>query len=317
EGDKVTPDRHLCLMGFSFSGSCVGQTDKRGDGKCLFPNSSFFFSVVPPGSNVTLKCRSPIPSLSIVLKKKGIVLQSMLLNMAEMTTEFYLIEIQHSDSGPYTCEYSNKSSPDATSQPSDDLLLLVTGDLPKPSHQTHQLGSLNAGGKVTLQCRKPNNMTKYKTFALLKEGASSPILLQSSEKDSVEFTLENVTVSESGKYSCVYHQAMPLWSSHPSDHLEILVKGNGFHECCNNSEALTEAWYSMLGVPPWIQLIHSSSLRLREKTSFCPKQSSLCLSSQCAATYQQIMLQKLCFMKTNESAVSAARKTTEAVSCLI
>jgi hypothetical protein len=48
--------------------------------------------------------------------------------MTEMTVDFHLTEIQHGDSGPYACEYSNKASPDATSQPSDDLLLLVTGE---------------------------------------------------------------------------------------------------------------------------------------------------------------------------------------------
>jgi hypothetical protein len=141
--------------------------------------------------------------------------------------------------------------------------------------------------------------------------------------------LKKWTCSEIGKRHCGC--CLELCGSKPSSppsfclqlfwkslHKEVTAPKKPIsHECCNNSEALTEAWYSMLGVPPWIQLIHSSSLRLREKTSFCPKQSSLCLSSQCAATYQQIMLQKLCFMKTNESAVSAARKTTEAVSCLI
>jgi hypothetical protein len=33
ESDKVTPSRHLCLMGVSFAGLCVGQTDISGDGE--------------------------------------------------------------------------------------------------------------------------------------------------------------------------------------------------------------------------------------------------------------------------------------------
>jgi hypothetical protein len=34
-----------------------------------------------------------------------------------------------------------------------------------------------------------------------------------------------------GNYSCVYYQAeAPFWASDPSDHLEILVTGNGLHD---------------------------------------------------------------------------------------
>jgi hypothetical protein len=77
----------------------------------------------------------------------------------------------------------------------------------------------------------PVNRTEYKTLALLKEGASLPTQLQSSENDSVEFILPNVTVSDTGSYSCVYHQATaPFWASHPSDHLDILVTGIHLHD---------------------------------------------------------------------------------------
>jgi hypothetical protein len=48
--------------------------------------------------------------------------------VVERKAVFYLTDIQHSNSGHYTCEYSNKASPNVTSQPSDDLLLLVTGE---------------------------------------------------------------------------------------------------------------------------------------------------------------------------------------------
>ncbi|ERE59851.1 T-cell-interacting, activating receptor on myeloid cell protein 1 [Cricetulus griseus] len=61
-------------------------------------------------------------------------------------------------------------------------------------------------------------------FALLKEGASSPVQLLTSENDTVEFTLRDVTAHDAGRYSCVYLQAeAPFWASHPSDHLDISV----------------------------------------------------------------------------------------------
>nr|XP_020038908.1 T-cell-interacting, activating receptor on myeloid cells protein 1-like [Castor canadensis] len=182
-------------------------------------------SVVPPGSNVTLKCKSPIPGVSFVLRKKGCVLDPMLpYYVVERKAVFYLTDIQHSNSGHYTCEYSNKASPNVTSQPSDDLLLLVTGALSQPSLQAYQWGKVAPGGNMTLQCQTEDILTKHKVFLLLKEGTLSPTQPKILENDRAEFTLHNVTVSDSGYYSCVYHQAeAPFWASYPSNDLQILV----------------------------------------------------------------------------------------------
>uniref|UniRef100_A0A8C0W2Y6 Ig-like domain-containing protein n=1 Tax=Castor canadensis TaxID=51338 RepID=A0A8C0W2Y6_CASCN len=201
---------------------------------CLLPGflpkpslSAWPSSVVPARSNVTLQCMSPTPGVYLVLRKGAIVLGPRLPNhLTEGTSEFHLTELQPSNAGYYTCEYYVKEFPETVSQPSNVLLLLITGALSKPSLQSHQQGKVASRRKVTLQCQMPVNRTEYKTLALLKEGASLPTQLQSSENDSVEFILPNVTVSDTGSYSCVYHQATaPFWASHPSDHLDILVTG--------------------------------------------------------------------------------------------
>jgi hypothetical protein len=72
-------------------------------------------------------------------------------------------------------------------------------------------------------------LTDYKMFALLKEGTSSPIQFQNSESDTVDFTLQNVTVNDKGRYSCVYLQIEPPFrASHPSNHLAISVTSKDF-----------------------------------------------------------------------------------------
>ena len=85
---------------------------------------------------------------------------------------------------------------------------------------------MTAGENVTLHCQKPDNMTEYKTFMLLKRGSPSPVQVQSSESDGADFLLHNMVPYDTGNYSCVYHEkGAPFWASHPSDHIEILVSG--------------------------------------------------------------------------------------------
>ncbi|XP_040589870.1 T-cell-interacting, activating receptor on myeloid cells protein 1 [Mesocricetus auratus] len=182
-------------------------------------------SVASENSNVTLRCVSPTPDTRLVLRKGDTVLDSRLPHhLTEGTAEFHLTNLQQSHAGYYTCGYHLKESPNRISFSSDALFLLVTGHLSQPSLQVQHWGHVSAGGKVILQCQRPHNSTQYKTFALLKEGTSSPVQLLKSESDEVEFTLQDVTVQDAGRYSCVYLQAeAPFWASHPSDHLDVSV----------------------------------------------------------------------------------------------
>jgi hypothetical protein len=102
----------------------------------------------------------------------------------------------------------------------------LTGALSQPSLQAYQWGKVAPGGNMTLQCQTEDILTKHKVFLLLKEGTLSPTQPKILENDRAEFTLHNVTVSDSGYYSCVYHQAeAPFWASYPSNDLQILVTG--------------------------------------------------------------------------------------------
>ncbi|XP_070079348.1 immunoglobulin superfamily member 1 [Equus caballus] len=182
-------------------------------------------SVVPAKSNVTLRCRTPTKDVNFDLRKGGHLIESSQSpDSAEGLAEFHLTDLKISHAGEYMCEYHRRGRPYVSSQPSDVLLLLVTGSFPKPSLHAHQRGKVTEGEKVTLQCQKPDSETGPKMFALLKAGSPMPILLQGPAERETNFSLQNVTVNDTGQYSCVYYQTTgPFWASHPSDHLVIWV----------------------------------------------------------------------------------------------
>uniref|UniRef100_A0A8C8UAL7 Ig-like domain-containing protein n=1 Tax=Peromyscus maniculatus bairdii TaxID=230844 RepID=A0A8C8UAL7_PERMB len=214
-------------MSHSLAGVCVGQTDISGNYEPPFKPILRMWpsSVVPTRGNVTLRCITSTRDVKCVIKKGVLTTQTsnlLVISGWTGTIEFLLTELQQSDAEYYTCECSKSEDSDAMS--SDASLLLVTGHLPKPSLQSHQWSKVTAGGNVTLHCRKPDNMTEYTMFMLLKEGIPSPIQVQSSESNRADFSLHNVTATDTGNYSCVYHQKeAPFWASHPSDHFKILV----------------------------------------------------------------------------------------------
>nr|XP_035921302.1 T-cell-interacting, activating receptor on myeloid cells protein 1-like isoform X3 [Halichoerus grypus] len=213
----------VCLLCF---GLCAGQGSRATDES--FPKPSLRAwpsSVVSRKSNVMLQCQTSTKNVNFVLRKGKNILQSVQSwASTEGLAEFHLTDLKTDNAGQYTCEYYRLGSPYISSQPSDVLLLLVTGDLPKPSLQAHQRGEVTAGDTVTLQCQRPDNIFVPVMFALLKAGAAGPIRVQSPAGKETDFSLQTVTVSDAGNYSCVYFlMKAPFLTSQPSDHLEIRV----------------------------------------------------------------------------------------------
>ncbi|XP_072614912.1 T-cell-interacting, activating receptor on myeloid cells protein 1 isoform X4 [Vulpes vulpes] len=183
--------------------------------------------IMPPKSNVTLQCHTSTNDVNFALRKGNVPVEfPQSPDSTEGMARFLLTDLQTSSSGPYTCEYYRREPPQISSQPSDSLLLLVTGEFPKPSLQAHQRGVVTARENVTLQCQRLNNSFEAVMFALLKAGAAEPIRVQGPAKEKMNFSLRSVTVSDAGNYSCVYFlMKAPFWASEPSNHLEITVKG--------------------------------------------------------------------------------------------
>uniref|UniRef100_G1Q3I6 Ig-like domain-containing protein n=1 Tax=Myotis lucifugus TaxID=59463 RepID=G1Q3I6_MYOLU len=190
---------------------------------CAWPSS-----VPPANSDVTLQCSTPagevdFRDIKFVLRKNNASFKFSPDSPGGLA-EFHLRDVKLSDAGEYTCEYYRTGRPTRRSPPSDVLLLLVTGFLPKPSLHARPGRKVTAGGNVTLQCQKPSHVTEPHMFALLKKGTSTPIQLQSAVGMETDFFLPSVTGSDTGAYSCVYHQPRaPFWASEPSDHLSIWV----------------------------------------------------------------------------------------------
>ncbi|XP_021023847.1 T-cell-interacting, activating receptor on myeloid cells protein 1 isoform X2 [Mus caroli] len=182
-------------------------------------------TVLPTRSHVTMQCKSPTPSKYFILKREGFALNSVKpYNLTEETADFHITDLRQNDGGHYTCEYYSKWPHDTLSRPSNALFLLVTGYLPQPSFQAHHRGTVTAGSKVTLQCQKAGSVLGPVKFVLLKVGRSTPVQTRSSTGMVSDFSLENVTVRDSGEYSCVYYQAKaPYRASGPSKLLEISV----------------------------------------------------------------------------------------------
>ncbi|XP_064437987.1 T-cell-interacting, activating receptor on myeloid cells protein 1-like isoform X2 [Mirounga angustirostris] len=221
-GCSMIPE-FLCLLCF---GLCAGQGSRTTDESLPKPSlRAWPSSVVSRKSNVTLQCWTSTKNVNFVLRKGKVHLQSVQSRAStEGLAEFHLTGLNTDNAGEYACEYYRRGSPYIRSQPSDVLLLLVTGDLSKPSLQAHQRGEVTAGDTVTLQCQRPDNIFVPVMFALLKAGAAGPIQVQSPAGKETDFSFRTVTVSDAGNYSCVYFlMKAPFLTSQPSDHLEIRV----------------------------------------------------------------------------------------------
>lgn len=86
---------------------------------------------------------------------------------------------------------------------------------------------------------------------LLKEGTSPPVQFQNSVSDMVDFTLQIVTVNDTGGQRCVYLQTeSPIRASHPSDHLAISVaiSPSAVSECHTKSNLIQLGISAMLVV---------------------------------------------------------------------
>ncbi|XP_041593414.1 T-cell-interacting, activating receptor on myeloid cells protein 1-like isoform X3 [Vulpes lagopus] len=216
------------LLVVLYTGLCAGRRNRMTDETLPKPSLSAWPSwVMPPKSNVTLQCHTSTNDVNFALRKGNVPVEfPQSPDSTEGMARFLLTDLQASNSGPYTCEYYRREPPQISSQPSDSLLLLVTGEFPKPSLQAHQRGVVTARENVTLQCQRLNNSFESVMFALLKAGAAEPIRVQGPAKEKMDFSLRSVTVSDAGNYSCVYFlMKAPFWASEPSNHLEITVKG--------------------------------------------------------------------------------------------
>uniref|UniRef100_A0A8C6RMY0 T cell-interacting, activating receptor on myeloid cells 1 n=2 Tax=Nannospalax galili TaxID=1026970 RepID=A0A8C6RMY0_NANGA len=233
---------------------CVGQIDRLDNGPRLKPSlSAWPSSVVALRSSVTLQCISPTPCLYFILKKEGVVLKSSKPDdLGEKTADFHITELQQRDAGFYTCEYYRKHRLARVSPASDGLLLLVTGYLPKPSLQAHLWSTVTTGGKVTLRCQNITNVSGSVMFALLKVGSAWPVQTRKAAGLQLDFSLQNVTARDSGRYSCVYYlERIPFFASGPSDPLEISVTDPP----CTKSEGYTMGNLIRLGMAAVVVLM--------------------------------------------------------------
>nr|XP_035921294.1 V-set and transmembrane domain-containing protein 1-like isoform X5 [Halichoerus grypus] len=123
------------LLALLCTGLCVGQGSRTTDESLPKPSlRAWPSSVLPCKSNVTLQCQTSTKNVNFVFRKGKVPLQPVKSRAStEGLAEFHLTDLKTDNAGQYTCEYYRLGSPYISSQPSDVLLLLVTGKTERKS----------------------------------------------------------------------------------------------------------------------------------------------------------------------------------------
>uniref|UniRef100_A0A2K6M7B5 Ig-like domain-containing protein n=1 Tax=Rhinopithecus bieti TaxID=61621 RepID=A0A2K6M7B5_RHIBE len=183
-----------------------------------------------PRGNVTLQCDTQNGFLTFVLveeeQKLPRTLHSQNLPKGPSQALFPVGPVTPSARRRFRCYYYYRKNPQAWSNPSDPLEILVPGVSRKPSLLALQGPVVARGGSLTLQCRSD---VGYDRFALYKERGH--VLLQGSGQQpqaglsQANFTLSPVSHSHGGQYRCYgAHNLSPKWSA-SSVPLDILIAG--------------------------------------------------------------------------------------------
>ncbi|XP_055266610.1 leukocyte immunoglobulin-like receptor subfamily A member 2 [Moschus berezovskii] len=181
-------------------------------------------SLVLPGDNLTLQCRSEAGFGSFALTKDEGLSPPLHLE-GQQSPDFPLGRVSHAHGGRYRCYRGHNSY--TWSAPSTPLDILIAGMHRKPSLSARPGASVPRGENVTLQCRSE---VQSDTFHLSKEGSLAlPLHLRLQDPAppvQANFTLRAVSSAHSGSYRCYSScSTTPHLLSLPSDPLELLVSG--------------------------------------------------------------------------------------------
>ncbi|XP_053478586.1 immunoglobulin superfamily member 1-like [Ictalurus furcatus] len=183
-----------------------------GDALEIFPAQIFGPSTAKVGENVALTCsisniQSSNTDIHMYLCKNGVGERSEILGKKTERT-FTLRNISLLDSGTYSCVYSFTKylTKNVTGSGNNSIHVRVTGDSMKifPA-QIFGLSAAKVGENVALKCLISNIQSSNTDIHmyLCKNGVGERLELLGN-KDDHTFTLKNISLLDSGTYSCVY-----------------------------------------------------------------------------------------------------------------
>ncbi|KAL1764425.1 leukocyte immunoglobulin-like receptor subfamily B member 3 [Sigmodon hispidus] len=182
--------------------------------------------VVPSGEHVILQCVSEQKYDSFILMKKEEKfpkpVPSEIIHPQQSGAYFSVGPVSSKQRWRFTCYGYYLSIPQLWSQPSNDLELLVSGTLNKPTIWAHPGSVIASGSSVTIWCAGTPKTLKY---VIHKEGShiSSGIETQITNTNKAKIHISSVTSLNAGQYNC-YSYISAGWTER-SDTLEIVVTG--------------------------------------------------------------------------------------------
>nr|XP_036881689.1 leukocyte immunoglobulin-like receptor subfamily A member 6 isoform X14 [Manis javanica] len=188
--------------------------------------SALLSPVMTSGGNVTLQCHSWQGFKQFVLMEDGEhkpsrTLDAQRLSGGQRQALFPVGPVTPSLRWTFRCYGYFRNSPQAWSEPSDPLNLLVSGVSGKPSLLSQQGPVVTPGQNLTLRCHSD---VGHDRFVLTQDGGRG--LPQSLVRQpQAHIPLGPVRPSHGGRYRCYGgHSLSSEWSA-PSDPLDVLVAG--------------------------------------------------------------------------------------------
>ncbi|XP_038194426.1 leukocyte immunoglobulin-like receptor subfamily B member 3A isoform X3 [Arvicola amphibius] len=182
--------------------------------------------VVTSGGHVTLQCVSQQAYTSFILVKDNEKFSRLVSSRdtypKRLEAYFTVGPVTHNERWRFTCYGYYWSSSQLWSAPSNELELLVSGTLHKPTIWAHPGSLITSESPVTIWCEGTLESLMY---VIYKEGSPEPSYTQTQtdHNNKAQFSIPSVTRLNAGRYNC-YSYNYAGWTER-SDTLELVVTG--------------------------------------------------------------------------------------------
>ncbi|XP_007517088.2 immunoglobulin superfamily member 1 [Erinaceus europaeus] len=181
--------------------------------------------ILAPGESLSLRCQGPIYGMTFVLIKLEDLEKSFSLKRPIKNEAYFLFRsLKKYDTGRYLCFYYDGSY--RGSLLSDIMKIWVTDTLPETWLFAHPGPVVQMGQNVNLSCQ---GTVDGMGVELYKKGEDKPlqVLDSTSIREGKSFSLNNVTYSDAGIYSChhlLFWKTSIKMTSHNTMELSIIEK---------------------------------------------------------------------------------------------